>query len=233
MGHDLRIRLRDFDRLDFATGQVVPRPNAVEFGFGAEQLREALRRSDDALFIASLEEFAAPPGGCVLISGDATRVRYPPVVNDFTLAVGAVGNAGAFLQVSAGGGLYWWVRRGATRDQIGIWSSAGVGFTTNLAVGVGGQFSIWFGPAPTTLAGECFAIGVDVNITPVLTVSGSVFLSVPPGGYLMTPGASPVPPPGFTPALIGLGFGLGAGVSLLPADISVGPSITGLRPLTE
>jgi len=232
MGRDLRIKLTDFDKLDFSRGTVVPRPRGRSgTGLLAQGAVEALKRTSAGPFVNSLQEFAAPPSGRLVTSGATTRVRYKASITDFTLAFGVGGNAGLGAQVNAGGGVYWWVKPGPTKDQIGLWGSLGFGVTTNAGFSGGGQFSIWYGPAPAVLAGESLAVSVDISVG-IYTVTGSAFFSVPPAGFVLTPGSPGGFPAGFKPELIGLGFALSVGPSALPVDISVGPSYTWIKPLS-
>jgi hypothetical protein len=155
----------------------------------------------------------------------------PPPARDFTIALGPSANIGTFFQGSAGAGVYWWIKPGLP-DEVGLWGSVGVGVTSNMGFSVGGQVSVWYGAAPSVMAGESMSVAVDVTIGAV-TVTGMVFFSVPPTGLLLTPGMKHPPtfPPGWKPLLIGLGFGLSGGWSVLPIDVSIGPSTTWLKPL--
>jgi hypothetical protein len=143
---------------------------------------------------------------------------------DFTVTDGAVASAGAGITAGLGGGVYLWVRR--PRPELGLYGSISVGAMTNIGFGAGACVSLLFGAAPSVLAGDCIALEADIGID-VVTVSGLIYLSAP----TVTSVWPPVVTPGWTPQVIGIGFQLTAGMSVLPANYAVSASRTWIRPV--
>lgn len=235
MPQELRIAFRGFENgIDWRQAVSVPGRKVGNGAFSetaARGMMAGLGGTRAGPMVNSINELSNAPAGRVSTSGSIPGVTMPGVATDFTVALGPGGNVGAFIQGSAGGGLYWWIRPGP--DEIGLWGSVGIGVTSNLGVSAGMQVSVWYGAAPAVLAGESLGVAVDVSVGPA-TVTGMAFFSVPPGGMFLTPGMKfpSAAPPGWKTKLIGLGFMLSAGFSVLPVDISVGPSMTWIKPLT-
>ena len=237
MSQDLRVTFHNLEKgIDWRNATVVSRPKASSVQASqasARALVSALGQTPAAATVRSIQELAGPPSGRLITAGSIGGVAMPSAVRDFTIALGPSfsANFASFCQGNVGAGVYWWLKPGLP-DEMGLWGSVGISATTNIGFNGGGQISVWYGSAPIVMAGESMGVTVDVSIGAV-TVSGMMFFSVPPGGLLMTPGMKHPPtfPAGWKPTLIGLGFGLGGGWSVFPTDISVGPSMTWLKPL--
>jgi len=162
---------------------------------------------------ASLSTTGTIPGARILTS------------RDWTLAEGLTAGAGAGTAAAVSGGVYVWFH--LPHAEVGLFGSISIGFVVNVGFGGGGMIMLLFGPAPSVLAGDSITVSVDVGVD-VLTFSGMLIISAPPGGLLPSPSS---PPSGWVPEIIGVGIAITAGWSTLPADISVMPGRTWTRPI--
>lgn len=136
----------------------------------------------------------------------------PPSTSVITVGVGSSSSAFAVIGVSFGCGLY-----GSNSPELGAYSSTGGGIWTNAGVSGGFQLTYVFGP-PSAFGGLSWSVGVSCDVPGVgFGISGAVLFgaSGPPYQFL------------------GYCVGVGAGVSLLPADISFQVSNTDLIPLIK
>jgi hypothetical protein len=195
-------------------------------GFGQQTLIrgaiEALSTISPARagLLPSLATMASRSASISYIAGPALSVLRG---GEFTVAEGFVGSGGAGLTAGLGAGVYAWMKRPGA--ELGLYGSISVGYMTNIGFGAGACVSLMFGPAPAVLGGDSIALEVDIGID-VITVSGLIYLSAPS----VTSVWPPVIGPGYSPQVIGVGFQVTAGMSILPANIAVSASRTWLRP---
>lgn len=230
MPGQFRVTFRNFRGLDLASARKAPMPNYKSNGFGEETairgaLRGAAAVSSRGSLLNSLLDIATPPVASMSIAGSVPGARIRSPIPDFTVTEGAGVSVGAIAAYGAGGGVYYWNKH--PDGEIGLFGSLSVGLVTNIGTSAGIQFSLLFGAAPSVLAGDCVTVAVDVGID-VLTVTGFLVLAAPPGG-VWPPSATMLA--GWTPDIIGVGYGVSVGFSVLPVDISVMPSRTWTRPI--
>lgn len=203
------------------------RPSAK--GFGQQTL---IRGAIDALatispsragLLPSLAAMASRTPSINYIAGPALSVLRG---GEFTVAEGVVASGGAGITAGLGAGVYAWMKRPGA--ELGLYGSISVGAMTNIGFGAGACVSLMFGPAPAVLGGESIALEVDIGID-VMTVSGLLYLSAP----TVTSVWPPTIGPGYSPQVIGIGFQVTAGMSVLPANYAVSASRTWLRPVTS
>lgn len=231
MAGQMNITFRNFTGLDLASA-VRATPNRYKPpGFGEETMvRAAIGAASTvsnvgkvAADILSMEN--ARPGS-VRVAGLIPGVRIRTPSPDITVAYGLTAGAAAGLAIGAGAGLYLWAKFPGA--EIGLYNSISGGYATNIGVGAGGNLCVLFGPAPAVLAGDCITLSVDIGID-VITVSGQLILNAPPVSLGMPPRITGA----WHPEVIGIGMALTAGISVLPANISVMPGRTWTRPLTS
>lgn len=173
--------------------------------------------------IRSLLALAGPPPASLSILGAIPGLSMASSPH-FTLTMGMGASAGSGYTAGAGAGIYYWNK--APYGQLGLYGSISAGIATNAGVSFGDYVTYLFGPAASVLAGDSIAVSVDVGID-VFTVTGQLILSAPPV-TLWPPSIGG----GWTPQIIGIGFGLSFGISALPVDISVMPGRTWIKPVT-
>lgn len=198
-------------------------------GFGQQTL---IRGAIDALAAISPTRAGLLPSLAAMATTSAS-IRYmaAPALSvlrggEFTVAEGVVASAGAAITAGLGAGVYAWIKRPGA--ELGLYGSVSVGAMTNIGFGVGACVSLMFGAAPAVLGGDSIALEVDIGID-VMTVSGLLYLSAPS----VTSVWPPVIGPGYSPQVIGIGFQLTAGMSVLPANYAVSASRTWLRPMAS
>jgi hypothetical protein len=239
MAENYRIRFQNFWGIDFSDARRVRGPRAkpdtmgedtlLRGGIGAlaatgnnkgKLLKNTMDRIEDG---ATLSTTGSIPGAVI------------PSPHQFTFTEGLAGGAGAGVGYGYGGGIYFWSKRPGF--EIGLYGSISVGVITNIGASAGVQVAHLFGPAPSVLAGDSVAVSVTVGVD-VLSITGSLLLTAPPGGF--------TPPAGSTlssllaglaaagryrPTVVGIAYTLSAGISALPVDISVMPGRTWTRPV--
>ncbi|MFA5120538.1 hypothetical protein [Zavarzinia sp.] len=222
-----RITFRNFTGLDLSSARRVTPRRYKAPGFGEETLvRGALSALGGVSSIGGLLSGAAAaassPPGSLTVSGIIPGVRIRVPAPDYTMAYGVTAGAGAGVAYGAGAGIYFW--RKAAGGEVGLYGSLSVGVVSNIGVGAGGNFAFLFGPAPSMLAGDCITISVEIGID-VITVAGQLILNAPPVSLGMPPAITGA----WSPEVIGIGYAVTAGMSALPADISVMPGRTWTR----
>jgi hypothetical protein len=198
-------------------------------GFGQQTL---IRGAIEALSTVSPARAGLLPSLATMASRSAS-INYiaAPALSvlrggEFTVAEGIVASGGAGLTAGLGAGVYAWMKRPGA--ELGLYGSISVGAMTNIGFGAGACVSLMFGPAPAVLGGDSIALEVDIGID-VITVSGLLYLSAPTVSSVWPP----VIGPGYRPQVIGIGFQVTAGMSVLPANYAVSASRTWLRPVAS
>lgn len=146
-----------------------------------------------------------------LIGGAGPMIAPPPSTSVITVGVGTSSSAFMVIGVSVGYGLY-----GSNSPELGAYRSTGGGIWTNAGISGGFQLTYVLGP-PAAFGGLSWSVGVSCDMPGVgFGVSASLLFgaSGPPYQFL------------------GWCVGVGAGISVLPADISFQVSNTDLIPLT-
>lgn len=145
------------------------------------------------------------------VGGSGPMIGPPPSSSLFTIGMGASSSAFMVVGVTFGCGLY-----GSNSPELGAYRSGGGGIWTNAGISGGFQLTYVFGP-PSAFGGMSWSVGVSCDMPGVgVGISASILL-----------GASGPPY-----ALLGYCVGVGAGISVLPADVSFQVSNTNLIPLT-
>ena len=229
MPGQFRVTFRNFRGLDLAHARKAPMPRVNPNSLGEETvLRTALEGaaavSSRGGLLRSLLNIATAPVATMSIAGSIPGARIRSPIPDFTVAESIASTTGAIVSYGLDGGIYYWNK--SPRGEVGLFGSISMGLVTNIGSSLGIQVALMFGSAPSVLAGDCVTVSVDVGID-VVTVSGFLVLSAPPGGVWPP---SPTMLTGWTPDIIGVGFGVSVGFSVLPVDISVMPSRTWIRP---
>lgn len=174
--------------------------------------------------ISSLLALMSPPSAAMKVLGTVSKLPIRSPVPDFTIAVGFIASAGAGVSAGLGGGVYFWNKKPS--GEVGLFGSLSIGAISNIGISAGDSFAYLFGSASSVLAGDIITLEVDVEIPPI-TVGGQIFLTAPPATLF---------PPTLTgtwiPEIVGVGFTLTAGISVLPINIAVTPSRTWIKPLT-
>ncbi len=173
--------------------------------------------------IRSLLALMTPPLAIMSIAGTVGSIPIRRT-RDFTITAGFTASAGAYVSVGAGAGVYFWNK--APRGEVGLYGSLSVGLISNIGAGAGDAFAYLFDAAPTVLAGDIIALEVSVEIGPV-SVAGQLFMTAPP--ISISPSALTG---AWVPEIVGVGFTVTAGVSVLPVSIAVTPSRTWILPIT-
>lgn len=231
MASQFKIEFKNFTGIDLSTAKMVAVPSKKANGFGEETIvRGALSAyttvSSKGTRIASALALASSPVGVATIVGSVAGAKIRSASPDFTIAAGYTASAGAIVAYGGGAGVYFWNKSPA--GEVGLYGSLSVGLMTNIGASFGDQFSYLFGTPSATLAGNSITVSVDIGIG-VATVSGLMYLSVPAGLTTWPPTA-----PGITwiPEVIGIGFAVTAGLSLLPHSVSVMPGRTWTKAVT-
>lgn len=135
--------------------------------------------------------------------------KMPRKSRYLTVGLGASSAVFAGLGVTSAGGIY-----GSNKPEFGFYTSAGAGCWTNIGASSELQAAYVFGP-PSDFGGVSWGVGVSADMPGVgMGISCSIIFSAKGPPFRML---------GFT-------VGLGAGVSALPADISMTVSSTKLIP---
>lgn len=231
MPGQIRITFRNFVGLDLSGSRKIPVSRYQPPHFGEQTAIEAAIEALGGLtpagrVLRSLKALVSPPPAAMTLSGTIPGVRIRSPFPDFTIADGVGASAGAVTAFAAGGGIYFWNK--SPSGEIGLYGSLSVGLITNIGASAGFQIALMFGRAPDVLAGDSITVSVDVGID-VVTVTGMLILSAPPSGVWPPPNPSALA--GWVPEVIGVGFGMSAGWSALPVDISVMPSRTWTHPI--
>lgn len=159
----------------------------------ATELAEAARRIPISFFGGRGPMFGPPPSSSVITVGVGTSIAAFEIVG-----------------VTAGAGIY-----GSNSPEIGLYTSMGGGYWTNVGVSGGVQLTYVLGP-PSAFGGMSWAVGVDCDVPGVgIGISAAVIF------------AASGPPYQF----LGWSVGVGAGVSVLPVDFTFQVSNTKLIPL--
>lgn len=227
MPAQIRITFKNFNSLDLSSAKKVRLPPKKTNVWGEEtMLRNTLkitpRRIGSRLF-DDLLDVATPPTAKLNLAGTVPGAVLPSAVTDFTVTFGPTATAGAGTALGASGGIYFWNK--TPGGEVGFFGSMSIGVLANVGFGVGDAITYLFGPAPTVLAGDAIVISIDAGID-VATVSGLLILDAP-AGTLWPPALTGT----WTPRIIGVGFGVSVGLSVLPVDVSVMPSRTWIKPL--
>jgi hypothetical protein len=230
MPGQIKITFKNFTYMDFSTAKKVKLPGKKSSLPGEETL---LRGGVSALAEISSRkkmwksalDIASPPTGVLSILGSIPGVKIRSGKPDFTLAVGgSMAAGGGAMNVASGAGVYFWNK--SPTGEVGLYGSISIGAVTNLGVSIGDSLAYMFGKPGDVLTGDCITVSIDVGID-VVTLTGSLILSAPPVS-LWPPAITGA----WTPEVIGIGFGLSVGMSALPADISVMPGRTWIKPVT-
>jgi hypothetical protein len=227
MPAQIRITFKNFNSLDLSHAVKVKFPQKKSNVWGEETaLRNTLKitpRGIGSHLVDDLLNVASPPTATLSLAGKVPGALIPSSVTDFTVTFGPSASAGAVVALGASGGVYFWNKR--PDGEVGLFGSMSIGILGNIGFGVGGAITYLFGDAPTVLAGDAIVVSVDAGID-VATVSGLLILNAPPG-TLWPPALTGT----WTPQIIGVGFGVSVGLSVLPADVSVMPSRTWIKPM--
>lgn len=180
-----------------------------------ELARPLNHRLDAALEV--LELSTHPPTVSMVPSrAVAIAAHALPIV---TVAVGLGGSIGYVAELAGEGGVY-----GSTTLEFGLFSTLGFIMGVAAGVAVGADYTLVFGP-PSDFAGIFVAFQASVSVTALgpLSVGGSLLFAVGPP----TPtGSAPLTFKGIS--LTGM-----AGLSPLPASLSIEWSNTTLKPLVK
>ncbi|MDD3446108.1 MAG: hypothetical protein PHS60_11895 [Zavarzinia sp.] len=231
MTGQMNINFRNFTGLDLSSAVRTRPPRYKAPSFGEETLvRGAVAAASAVSNLGKVASdaigFENAAAGSVRISGMIPGVRIRRPNPDITFTIGFTASAGAGLTIGGGAGMYVWSKFPGA--EIGLYASAGAGYSTNIGAGAGDNLSVLFGPAPTLLAGDCITLSVDIGVD-VLTVSGQLILNAPPVSLGMPPTVTGV----WHPEVVGIGIALTAGMSVLPASVTVMPSRTWTRPVAS
>jgi len=218
-----RIAFRNFTGLDLSSARRFTVPKYKQPAMGEQTLLQGAVAAAALVSnfgkVASATLPAAAPTHSLTTTGTVPGASIRPF-RDFTTASG-----GVVVAAGIGQGIYYWNK--PTGGEIGLYGSLSLGIMGNIGVGAGIAVAWLFGPAPSVLAGDCIALSVDVGVD-VLTFSGQLFLSAPPVSLGMPPSITGA----WTPQIIGIGYAITAGFSVLPVSISVMPTRTWTRPVT-
>ena len=229
MPGQMRVTFKNFTNLDFSTAQKVTPPGRKANFPGEETvikggLKGLAAVSNRGPLINGLLDAVNPPLATLTVAGSVPGAVIRSPAPDFTLTLGLTGSAGAGVAAGLGAGVYFWTKR--PTGELGLYGSISLGVVGNMGASAGDQFGILFGPAPSVLAGDSITVSVDVGVD-IFTFSGLMFMTAPP--VTLWP---PALTGGWTPEIIGVGFALTAGVSVLPVDVSVMPGRTWIKPVT-
>ncbi len=210
--------LRDLDKLDIQKqGKALTPIPARKVLTAAEKTALKGAVSVGGLFSNSVKLLNEPIGvsdtkpslSITMPSKVPVGLAAKPLVSDVTLAVGMSASAFAVLGVTGSFGLY-----GSSTPELGLFSSIGGGWWTNVGVSVGPQITLIFGP-PSDLAGVSWGIGCDCKF-----MAGSI------GGLLL------FSPPPFK--FLGISVSLSVGPSAIPAfDVTMQVSATNILPIAK
>jgi hypothetical protein len=230
MAGQIKVRFKNFQYVDFSSAARMRRPGAqsssdtessvIQTGL---QAASYLTSSKTTGRIRSLLALATPPATSFSVLGSIPGLSIASSPH-FTVTFGMGASAGAAFTAGAAAGIYYWNK--APYGQLGLYGSISAGIATNAGASFGDYVTYLFGPAASVLAGDSIALSVDVGIG-AFTVTGQLILSAPPV-TLWPPSIGG----GWTPQIIGIGFGLSVGISVLPVDISVMPGRTWIKPVT-
>lgn len=147
----------------------------------------------------------------VSLVGGSGPLFGPPASSSFvTIGTGVSASIFSIVGITSGAGIY-----ASNTPELGVYTSLGGGYWTNVGVSGGVQLTYVLGP-PSAFGGMSWAVGVDCDIPGVgIGVSAAVIF-----------GASGPPYP-----FLGWAVGVGAGVSAVPFDFTFQVSNTKLIPL--
>lgn len=138
-------------------------------------------------------------------------IKAPPTgLSVLTIGAGVSTAAFAGLGVTVGTGLY-----GSNTPEFGAYASGGGGYWTNVGASGGIQYTVVFGP-PSSFAGVCWGVGVDIGVPGTIVGAGAMALfgmSGPPFEFL------------------GVSWSVAVGPSILPADVTIQFSETKIFPI--
>lgn len=225
-----KVTFKNFTYLDFSTAKKINVPKPKGNLPGEETLVRAGMSAIGAVsskggVMTSMLAVATSPVATLTVAGAVTGALIKSPAPDFTVTFGLAAQAGGGTTAGIGAGVYAWNK--SPMGQVGLYGSVSLGYVTNVGVSVGDQICLLFGTPSSTLAGDSISLAVEMGIG-VLTVSGIMILNAPPV-TIWPPSLSIA---GWTPQIIGVGFALSAGISALPADISVMPGRTWIKPVT-
>lgn len=233
MPGEITVAFRGFNDANFAANlpravkTTVPKhkpPGAIEESIIKNSLEGvAMVSPKRAPTIHSLLSLMSPPQALMKIIGAVGRIPIRRTSN-FTITAGFTASAAAYAAIGAGAGVYFWNK--SPRGEVGIYGSLSVGMITNFGFGAGDAFAYLFDSAPSVLAGDAIALEVDVELGPI-TVGGQLFMTAPPVSLSSLSMTGP-----WVPEIIGVGFTVTAGISVLPVNIAVMPTRTWIQPLT-
>lgn len=225
-----KVTFKNFTHLDFSTAKRINVPKPKGNLPGEETLVRAGMSAIGALstkggIMTSMLGVATSPVATLSVMGSVAGAIIKTPAPDFTVTFGLAAQAGAGAAAGVGAGIYAWNK--SPMGQVGLYGSVSLGYVTNVGVSIGDQVCLLFGTPSSTLAGDSISVAVEMGIG-IFTVSGIMILNAPP----VTMWPPSVSLPGWTPQVIGVGFALTAGISALPADISVMPGRTWIKPVT-
>jgi hypothetical protein len=151
-----------------------------------------------------------------------TRITWLPSPDEiaqgnagtFTLAAGIGGSGGVYAAPLAGCGIY-----GSDSGEIGVYGSVGIMAMTNAGFSGGLQGTVMRGAPSVYFAGQALGFGVDVGIPgKVISVGGVIYFDL--ALYLKR-----------KLYICGAGWNVSAGLSFLPATVSMQYSYTALKPM--
>jgi hypothetical protein len=237
MAEPFRIRFRNFTGLDFSTAERCRMPAAKPNMMGEETLLRggiaALSAAGNAKGRLLEHTLDRCEGGATMTVSGAIPSALIPSSPEYTIAEGVSAGAGAGAGFSGGGGVYFWKK--VPGFEFGLYGSLSAGLISNIGASAAFQVAYFFGPAPATLGGDSITLAVSVDVG--VSIGGVLFISAPPSGltppgttslssYLSTIAASSA---SWRPQVLGVGYTVGVGVSVLPVDISVMPGRTWTR----
>jgi hypothetical protein len=230
MSGQVNVTFKIFTPIDFSGAQRLTGPGRTPPSSSQQSvLRAALRAfaavSSKGPKVQSALALASPPPGTMSVGGTVSGAVIRRPLPDFTVTLGVTAAKGPGIALGLGGGVYFWNK--SPGGEVGVYGSVSAGLITNVGAGVGDAVTYLFGPAPSVLAGDSITVSIDVGVD-FLTFSGLMILSAPP----VSAGWPPTISGAWKPEIIGVGFAMTAGFSVLPVDISVMPGRTWIRPLS-
>jgi hypothetical protein len=162
-----------------------------------------------AKVLGEMLDFTKPPTGKVTTVGKPKGFLVPPPGKDITLTLGPSATAGAGVSIGISGGIFF----STASPHVGLYGSIDYGIVTDIGAAFVGQVMILFGSSTAMLKGPpTILVGVNVAGPKVIAASG----------FLVYHETSPA----WT--LVGVGFSLGVGASVLPVSVFVTKSVGGV-----
>lgn len=144
------------------------------------------------------------------IGGRGPMFAPPTSLSTITIGCGLSSSAYVIAGVSFGAGIY-----GSNSPELGLYTSGGGGAWTNVGISSGVQYTYVFGP-PASFGGMGWSVGGGVDIPGVgLGISVALLFSASGPPY----------------TFLGYSFGVSAGLTALPAEVSFQVSNTALLPV--